>query len=60
MDNFQLNTITGYYQIPVTLHQEAGEEFIKNIRPQTFKTYRFQSHILGNKPNKPKSIYEKN
>jgi len=53
MDNFQLNTISGYYKIPVTLYQEAGVEFTKNIRFQTFKTYRVQSQILVNKRNKP-------
>jgi len=26
MDNCQLNAITGYYKIPVTLYQEAGTE----------------------------------
>lgn len=29
MDNFQLNKITGYYEIPVTLYQQAGVEFIQ-------------------------------
>ena len=66
MDNCQLNAITGYYKIPVTLYQEAGAEQKKKkivyiyIRLQTFGKYRVQSQILANKHNKPKSIYEKN